>query len=329
MGWPRWFATKGYAGLLHEDHKIRRYIKSALYHAGISRIDIERSANSARITIFNLKQETMAKFESEFQRVSLRAGYVGSPQYGLIFDGDIKQTRSGREQGHSVNTYIEILAAEFDQLYNFTIVEQTLSASQNTPKNKAKVIADALGLPEGFTQDLPLAASARGKVMFGLTRVYGRQIGESTESRFSLQRNGVHFIPNDGFVGVQNDLQAALANVIVMNSETGMVGVPEVTQDGVKVRCLMNPAIQVGSLIKINNKDIQGLLLKGKLLTNPGRLEDIPGALPIVPRGDGLYRVMVHEFAGDTRGQEWYSNLVCLTVTPTGPGGLPIVQGAD
>ncbi len=51
----RWFATKGYAGLLHEDHKIRRYIKSALYHAGISRIDIERSANRARITIFTAR----------------------------------------------------------------------------------------------------------------------------------------------------------------------------------------------------------------------------------------------------------------------------------
>ena len=47
----RWFATKGYAALLHEDVKIRRYIKQALYHAGISRIDIERSANRARISI--------------------------------------------------------------------------------------------------------------------------------------------------------------------------------------------------------------------------------------------------------------------------------------
>ena len=51
----RWFATKGYAGLLHEDVKIRRFIKSSLYHAGISRIDIERSANRARITIFTAR----------------------------------------------------------------------------------------------------------------------------------------------------------------------------------------------------------------------------------------------------------------------------------
>jgi small subunit ribosomal protein S3 len=47
----RWFATKDYAQLLHEDVKIRRYIKDALFHAGISRVDIERSASRARITI--------------------------------------------------------------------------------------------------------------------------------------------------------------------------------------------------------------------------------------------------------------------------------------
>jgi len=47
----RWFATKGYAALLHEDVQIRRYIKNTLYHAGIARIDIERSANRIRITI--------------------------------------------------------------------------------------------------------------------------------------------------------------------------------------------------------------------------------------------------------------------------------------
>ena len=47
----RWFATKNYADLLHEDVKIRRHIKDQLYHAGIAKIDIERSANRARITI--------------------------------------------------------------------------------------------------------------------------------------------------------------------------------------------------------------------------------------------------------------------------------------
>jgi len=38
----RWYLEKGYADQVHEDLSIRRYIKEKLYHAGISRIEIER-----------------------------------------------------------------------------------------------------------------------------------------------------------------------------------------------------------------------------------------------------------------------------------------------
>ena len=47
----RWFATRSYADQLHEDLKIRRYLKERLYHAGISRIEFERKANQLRIII--------------------------------------------------------------------------------------------------------------------------------------------------------------------------------------------------------------------------------------------------------------------------------------
>jgi len=36
----RWFATKGYADTLHEDLRLRRFIKERVYHAGVSSIDI-------------------------------------------------------------------------------------------------------------------------------------------------------------------------------------------------------------------------------------------------------------------------------------------------
>ncbi|MEE8242792.1 MAG: 30S ribosomal protein S3 [candidate division NC10 bacterium] len=47
----RWFATRSYADQLHEDLKIRRYLKERLYHAGISRIEFERKANQLRIIV--------------------------------------------------------------------------------------------------------------------------------------------------------------------------------------------------------------------------------------------------------------------------------------
>jgi len=47
----QWFAEKNYSELLHEDIKIKRYLKSKFYHAGISRIEIERAADKAKVNI--------------------------------------------------------------------------------------------------------------------------------------------------------------------------------------------------------------------------------------------------------------------------------------
>ncbi|MDQ5986468.1 MAG: 30S ribosomal protein S3 [Syntrophus sp. SKADARSKE-3] len=47
-----WFSDKNYSELLHEDLKIRKYLKKKLFHAGISRIEIERAANKAKVNIY-------------------------------------------------------------------------------------------------------------------------------------------------------------------------------------------------------------------------------------------------------------------------------------
>ena len=51
----RWFAEKDYEKFLLEDIKIREFIKGKLFSAGISRVEIERAANRARITIHTAK----------------------------------------------------------------------------------------------------------------------------------------------------------------------------------------------------------------------------------------------------------------------------------
>ena len=48
----RWYAEKDYAKLLHEDIKLRNYLKKRLFHAGISKIELERAANKTKIHIF-------------------------------------------------------------------------------------------------------------------------------------------------------------------------------------------------------------------------------------------------------------------------------------
>ena len=48
----QWFSEKNYGELIHEDINIRKYLKKKLYHAGISRIEIERAASKAKVNIY-------------------------------------------------------------------------------------------------------------------------------------------------------------------------------------------------------------------------------------------------------------------------------------
>ncbi len=51
----KWYAGKNYASYILEDHNLRKFIKKRLFHAGISRIEIERSAKRVRLRIFTAR----------------------------------------------------------------------------------------------------------------------------------------------------------------------------------------------------------------------------------------------------------------------------------
>lgn len=51
----KWYAEADYAKLLHEDIKIRAFLKKRLYSSGVSKIEIERAANKTKINIFTAR----------------------------------------------------------------------------------------------------------------------------------------------------------------------------------------------------------------------------------------------------------------------------------
>ena len=51
----RWFAGKEYARFVEDDFRIRRFLKKKLYHAGISKIEIERWAKRIRLRIYTAR----------------------------------------------------------------------------------------------------------------------------------------------------------------------------------------------------------------------------------------------------------------------------------
>lgn len=80
----RWFATRDYAELLHEDIRVRRFLKKRLYHAGVAKVEIERAAGKAKVNIHTArpgivigkKGAEIDKLKAELTKLMKREAYI-------------------------------------------------------------------------------------------------------------------------------------------------------------------------------------------------------------------------------------------------------------
>lgn len=93
----RWFAPKKqYSQMVYEDHQIRKAIKSRWYNAGISRIEIERAANTLRVIIFAAKPgQLIGKGGKGIEEITqLVAKVTGHQNSGTRVNVDIQDIRN-------------------------------------------------------------------------------------------------------------------------------------------------------------------------------------------------------------------------------------------
>ena len=66
----KWYSDKKYADYIQQDFELRNYVKKKLYHAGISRVEIERSAKRIRLRIYTARPGiVIGKKGSEIERL--------------------------------------------------------------------------------------------------------------------------------------------------------------------------------------------------------------------------------------------------------------------
>lgn len=256
--------------------------------------------NSADIRVYNLSAETAATIKKEYTKVILQAGYISN--YGVIFKGNIKQVILGRE--NATDTFIDIIAGDGDQAYNFAIVNTTLAAgsNQSTQLNAAQAAMTKMGVTAGKTVGtIPQVALPRGKVMYGNAKDHIRSIADSSGFNWSIQDEQLNFIKQTTYLP---------GNPVELTSKTGLIGTPQQTNEGVNCKCLLNPNIKIAGQVFINNASIELLKIN---LSVPGSPANVPAPLT----ADGIYYVLVAEHEGDTRGVSWYTNLVMLNIAVT------------
>ena len=271
------------------------------------RFDVRRgdlqTPNSARVRVYNVSADTARRAQKEFTRLVLQAGYPGN--FGIIFDGTIKQVRRGRES--QTDTYLDITAADGDSAYNFAVVNTTLAAG-STPADHVAAACTAMntfGVTQGYLPELPSNPLPRGKVMFGMAREFMRWTARTCQTVWSIQDGKAIMVPETSYMP---------GEIPVITAETGMVGLPEQTQNGITIKMLLNPSVKIGRLIQIDNASVQqyeyslnvGQQAQNERIEQQAKLQD-----------DGYYYVMVAEHYGDTRGNDFYTDVICLAADVT------------
>ncbi|MDQ0437947.1 hypothetical protein QO014_002339 [Kaistia dalseonensis] len=264
-----------------------------------------QTPNWAEITVTNPSPNTIAKAKKEYTKVALQAGYAEN--FGTIFEGEVRQIRSGRE--NPTDTYLTILATDGGKAHNYAVVNKTLAAG-NTFRQQVDACLEpmkAMGVKVGYIADLGSAKMPRGTVLFGMARDCLRNIAQSTNTSWSIQNGTFQMIKNGSY---------APGDAIVVNSRTGMIGLPTQTIDGIEVMMLLNPMVQPGRRIKIDQASIQQAAL------SPAYTAEVANSMIPSTADDGVYRVLVVDHAGDTRGNPYYTTVICIRAD--GQGVAPI-----
>jgi hypothetical protein len=267
----------------------------------------EGAPNTCWIRVYNLKNDTANSIQKEFQEVSLQAGYEDG-NYAVIFSGQIMQVKKGRES--NVDSYVDLTCGDALLAHTHGFVSKSIEGASQSDIVRAvheNVSAQGVTLAPDALQTVGASKTGgvlpRGKVLWGLGSKILRDVADTTGTTWSIQNGVLTFSDRAGYRS---------GEAVKINSQTGMVGIPEQTLQGIEIKTLLNPLIAIGGRVQINNADINQTA--NTKLSDKAYWQQPSDRMyaTLSTEEDGVYRVLVCEHSGDTRGQEWYSSLTCL-----------------
>lgn len=283
--------------------------------------DIEQAALKsfwyAEICLYNLDQLTTDKLFSrpikQGMIVTVSAGYLNG-NYGVIWRGPVYQPLFDRENVVDFKITLNCILG-LDQITrnfiaqpyaaNTTQVEliQTLA---DTAFNKIQAGKGAVS-PNVSTKKFP-----RGGVLFGSPDRHLSLWANDNNMQWWLSPNGLQF-------GRPDDDTPTSSVDFVYSPQNGIINVPQQTQYGVDFRVLLDPRLLIARplpVVKIDNSQIR-------------QQKRVIGQLQNILDQDGEYIVSAVRHFGDTRGNDWYSDITGITSTNGKMAMMQLANGGD
>lgn len=260
--------------------------------------DTNDTPNYSIITIYNMSQKSISSIRKG-DKVILEAGYENG-NYGMIFTGQIIQPMVNRESNTDIA--LTLVVQDGDVYLNSSFTALTLSkASSQADVVRACTSGEPTVSNGLISGQLSKSKLARGKVMFGKSASYVRKAARHSKTQFYVE---------DGKVNIVAATDYSSKQAVELNPMTGLIGMPQQTDDGVSGQCLINPSIKLNTLIYINSK-----------LVVAKQVEEGETKYTAV-NADGVYRITKLTYEGDTHGDTWYCTFEAVTQAGAKPTGM-------
>jgi hypothetical protein len=239
---------------------------------------IGSKTNSATIAIWNLTKSHRRQLGEELDKIELKAGYEGGT-LSTIFKGTIEDVEHTKD---TADVKSEMTCGDGNEGVQKGAVSKTFPAG-----TKPKAIVEYLqsempGTTKGEMQGIDeLPAYKRPVSLYGWAARELDKLGREHGFYWSIQNGEIQAVKND----------KVLSGTTVVSKESGMIGIPTVTDKGVKIKALLNPNIAPGRTIDVRSDFLDEESGKDKRKSDDG---------------GGLFRVSECTFSGTNRGEEFY-----------------------
>lgn len=253
----------------------------------------------SEFNIYNPTIETEKKIIQEGAEVYFYAGY-SEGNYGQIFGGKVFQSLWTRE--HVTDFKLTLICMDGERLFrdnfvNFTLTEYTEQTLMNeiAGRSHRKIEVGKISELTGLTAEgVDLEPLPRGTTVFGSPSIPLREVVKSNGSQM--------FMLNDKLNVVRID-EAPQGDYIEVNTANGLVGTPCQVDYGVHFRTLLNPELALANPLKWVKLDMSQITIQQQKAVFG---QKIVSKLP----KDGYFKIGGVRHSGDTRGDEWYTDVI-------------------
>lgn len=231
---------------------------------------LKGSPNKAEIEIYNIADDTRNMLLNQKTRVRLAIGYLGFQPDGFlgsgfgssknvetVFVGNICKFNSNNTptQSEGVDIITKVELADGGNAYRNARLDKGFPPGANL-KMAIDDVAKALGLPKSAFSAIPNVKIAHGIALSGLAKDHLDILTKPYGLEWSIQDETLQITQ------VKNTSSDA---TIVLTPQSGLVGIPNVTDKGVEIKSLVQPQLRPGRRILVESKAMTGIFKINKV----------------------------------------------------------------